>query len=97
MRILGYILLICGFIVIMLGQAIFLKTALAVYSQSRKELAAKDTFSKDEVETALLNTAKSAAYHSSGSPIGPISMIAGGVLLDVARRRKKEAASASGS
>jgi len=90
MCILGYILLIYGFIVIGLGQATYKKTALHTLSQRRDELAAKETFTKSEVENALLATALSVAYHCRGSSIGLFSMIAGGVLLDTARRRKIE-------
>ena len=94
MRILGYILLIYGFIVVALGQATFKKTALHTFSQQRDELAAKETFAKNDVEAALWTTAFSVASRCRGSSIGPVSMIAGGVLLDMARRRKKEVAHA---
>ena len=90
MRILGYILLIYGFIVIGLGQATSKTTALHALSQHRNALAAKETFTKSEVEGALLTTALSVAYHCRGSSIGLFSMVAGGVLLDIARRRKIE-------
>ncbi len=90
MRILGYILLIYGFIVVAGGQATSKKMALYTFSQRRGELAAKETFTKNEVEGALLGTALSVASRCRGSIIGPFSMIAGGVLLDIARRKKKE-------
>ncbi len=90
MRILGYILLIYGFIVVALGQATNKKTAIHTLSQRTNDLAAKDTFTKKEVEAAIWTTAFSVASRCRGSSIGPFSMLAGGVMLDIARRRKKE-------
>jgi hypothetical protein len=90
MRILGYILLIYGFIVIGLGQATYKMTALHTLSQRRNELAAKETFTKSEVTDAMLSTALSVANRCRGSSLGLFSTIAGGVLLDIARRRKIE-------
>jgi hypothetical protein len=95
MRVLGYFLLIYGFIIVVVGQATSKKTALHTLSQRRAELAAKETFTKNEVEAALLNTALSVDFHCRGSSIGPFSMIAGGILLDVAKRRKKGFTNAS--
>lgn len=70
MRILGYILLIYGFIVIGLGRANSKTTALHTLSQHRDDLAAKETFTKSEVEGALLATTLSVAYHCRGGFIG---------------------------
>jgi hypothetical protein len=87
MRKVGYLLLILGFAVVMFRALDRITHALSITSDQMAALPQQDSFTREQVQAAMLRVAL-ARRESDAFAVGPgILMLCGAVLLDRARRK----------
>jgi hypothetical protein len=91
MRILGFILLICGFVSLLLTEMRRYQMPLDLAAAQSKSLPAKESYSKQELDDAIRRAALSGSGLARGVATSGLIMLAGGIVLDRARRRRTRA------
>lgn len=88
MRILGYILLVGGFLFLAALQVMSKQAALAVVMQQRQHLSKQESFTPKQVDDAVYQAAFDTRGMLSSTAAPAAVMLCGGVLLDRAKRRR---------
>jgi hypothetical protein len=91
MRILAYVLLIIGFAWICFGQlSIYpLARAVTVAAYDRIPIPPQPYYKKEDVQKAIRDSVYDFAKHVPSFYIGALLMLGGGIVLDIAGRRKR--------
>jgi len=89
MRIVGFILLVGGFLFLSGNAAMSKKGSLVVMWKHSKELPKQENFTRDQVDNAISRVAFDMSRHISFMAWPAVVMLGGGILLDRARHRKK--------
>jgi hypothetical protein len=88
-RLLGYILLVVGLLSVCWKQTDARRIIYTTASEQSQRLPQQETFTRDEVHLAILNTSYSVWDSTSPWFIMPaVIMFTGGVLVDIGRRRR---------
>jgi hypothetical protein len=90
MRILGYILLIGGFLFLVMYQVMSKQAALVVIWQQREHLPKQDSFTPKQVDDVIEKVAFDTRRMLSVFAVPAVIMLCGGVLLDRASRRRHD-------
>jgi hypothetical protein len=91
MRYLAYAMLISGFIWICFGQLSIYPIARAVTlaSYDKIPIPPQPYFKTEDIQRAIRDSVSDFAHHVPSFYIGALLMLGGGVVLDIAGRRKR--------
>jgi hypothetical protein len=91
MRIFAYILLVAGFVWICFGQLSIYPIARAVTLKAYDQIPIppQPYYKKEDVQKAIRDSVYDFASHAPSFYIGGLLMLGGGIVLDVAARRKR--------
>jgi hypothetical protein len=89
MRILGYAMLVLGFLWICFGQVAVYPIAHAVVPANYEKIPKQDSYKLEDVQKAIRDVIFDFIQHVPSFYIGALLMLAGGVVLDRAGRRKR--------
>ena len=87
MRILGYVLLLAGFAGLMAPHLGLVQDAISIAYERSSRLPDKDSYTKQELADVVTGAALSVARGAPSGVVPGLMMLAGGVLVDEARRR----------
>ncbi len=90
MRILGYILLVVGFLFLAALQVMSKQAALAAIMQQRQHLSKEVSFTPQQVDEAVYQAAFDTRKMLSSTAAPAAVMLCGGILLDRANRRRRD-------
>lgn len=89
MRILAYAMLISGFVWICFSQLAIYPTARGVTLMSYDKIPKQPDYKIEDVQKAIRDSVYEFAQHVPSFYIGALLMLGGGVVLDIAGRRKR--------
>lgn len=89
MRILGYLLLVLGFVYLVLFAACAHKRSIVALGHHLGELPKQETFARKEVERVIWKASFYGEQPFARTAVPALLMLCGGILLDTARRRQK--------
>ena len=87
MRIVGYILLVAGFLVLLGPQLGLVQSAISIAYKQATRLPTKDSYTRNEVRDVAMSAALSVARAVPSGIVPGLMMLVGAVLVDQARRR----------
>jgi len=90
MRKTGYTLLILGFVFICWAQGAFYAVGKAETYEHSHKIPAQQSYTLEDVQNAIRDALISYASKQPPHYIGALFMLVGGILLDVAGRRKQK-------